>query len=48
VSGPLPVEADEPALDHLYRLVFRFNKRDHGRLRALIDFLNDLPVTGGA
>jgi uncharacterized protein (TIGR00730 family) len=39
----LPVEKDEPSLAHLYRLVFAFNKRDHGRLRMLIDFLNDLP-----
>jgi hypothetical protein len=43
VSGPLPVERDEPALDHLKRLVFNFNRRDHGRLRILIDRLNDLP-----
>jgi uncharacterized protein (TIGR00730 family) len=43
VSGPLSVERDEPSLDHLYRLVFAFNKRDHGRLRILIDHLNDLP-----
>jgi uncharacterized protein (TIGR00730 family) len=42
-GGPLKVEADEPALDHLHRLVFAFNKRDHGRLRMLIDDLNDLP-----
>lgn len=42
VSGPLPLEYDEPALDHLSRLVFRFNRRDHGRLRMLIDHLNDL------
>ena len=32
-SGPLPVERDEPALDHLPRLIFVFNRRDHGRLR---------------
>ena len=43
VSGPLPVERDEPALANLHRLVFAFNRRDHGRLRMLIDFLNDLP-----
>lgn len=42
VSGPLKIEADEPALDHLHRLVFAFNKRDHGRLRMLINDLNDL------
>jgi uncharacterized protein (TIGR00730 family) len=38
----LPVERDEPSLDHLYRLIFAFNKRDHGRLRMLIDYVNDL------
>ncbi len=42
LSGPLPLEYDEPALDNLTRLVFRFNRRDHGRLRMLIDRLNDL------
>jgi uncharacterized protein (TIGR00730 family) len=43
VSGPLPVERDEPALAELHRLVFQFNRRDHGRLRQLIDHLNNLP-----
>jgi uncharacterized protein (TIGR00730 family) len=43
VSGPLPAERDEPSLAHLHRLCFHFNKRDHGRLRELIDYLNDLP-----
>ena len=42
VSEPLPVEADEPSLADLARLVFKFNRRDHGRLRALIDHLNTL------
>lgn len=41
-SGPLPVEKDEPALNHLSRLVFPFNRRDHGRLRQLINFLNEI------
>ena len=43
MSGPLPVERDEPALADLHRLVFAFNRRDHGRLRMLINHLNDLP-----
>jgi uncharacterized protein (TIGR00730 family) len=43
LSDALPVERDEEALAHLHRLVFAFNRRDHGRLRMLIDFLNDLP-----
>ncbi len=42
ISGPLPVEHDEPALAHLPRLIFQFNKREHGRLRMLIDELNAL------
>lgn len=42
-SGPLEVERDEPALSDLPRLVFAFNRRDYGRLRMLIDYLNDLP-----
>jgi uncharacterized protein (TIGR00730 family) len=42
VSAPLPVERDEPSLAHLPRLIFQFNKRDHGRLRMLIDELNTL------
>jgi len=41
-SEALAVERDEPALLELPRLVFRFNRRDHARLRVLIDFLNDL------
>ncbi len=41
----LPVERDEPALANLPRLVFPFNRRDHGRLRMLIDHLNDLHPT---
>jgi hypothetical protein len=42
VSGALPVEKDEPALKDLPRLVFEFNRRDHGRLRQLIDYLNGI------
>ena len=40
VSGPLPEEQDEPALEKLPRLVLRFNRRNLGRLRQLIDCLN--------
>jgi uncharacterized protein (TIGR00730 family) len=43
LTEPLPVEKDEPTLAHLPRLVFAFNRRDHGRLRMLIDHLNNLP-----
>jgi uncharacterized protein (TIGR00730 family) len=42
ISGPLGVERDEPTLANMPRLVFPFNRRDHGRLRILIDFLNNL------
>ena len=43
LSEALPVEQDETSIAHLHRLVFAFNRRDHGRLRMLIDHLNDLP-----
>jgi uncharacterized protein (TIGR00730 family) len=43
-SDALPIEADEPALAALPRLVFHFNRRDHGKLRMLINHLNDLPA----
>jgi len=43
LTAPLSVERDEPALAELHRLVFTFNRRDHGRLRMLINYLNDLP-----
>jgi len=43
VSDALPIESDEPSLAHLPRLVFHFNRRDQGRLRQLINYLNDLP-----
>ena len=42
--GPLKIERNERKLRHLHRLVFPFNRRDHGRLRQLIDHLNDLPA----
>ncbi len=41
LSGPLPEEADEPEIAHLPRLVLDFNSRDFGRLRSLIDVIND-------
>jgi uncharacterized protein (TIGR00730 family) len=39
-SGPLPVEADEPEIAGLPRLLVDFNRRDFGRLRGLIDAVN--------
>jgi len=46
VSGPLPEERDE--YPDKPRLVFRFNRRSHGRLRMLVNFLNkvDQPAAG--
>ncbi|MEN6449813.1 MAG: TIGR00730 family Rossman fold protein [Thermoguttaceae bacterium] len=40
LSGPLPEERDEVDLASLPRLVFRFNRRNFGRLRQLIDCIN--------
>lgn len=40
VTGPLPDEEDEPELSELTRLVFPFDRRNHGRLRQLIDEIN--------
>jgi uncharacterized protein (TIGR00730 family) len=37
----LPEEADEPEIANLPRIVFRFNSGSQGRLRQLIDRLND-------
>jgi uncharacterized protein (TIGR00730 family) len=42
VTDALPIERDEPSLSALPRLVFNFNRRDHGRLRTLIDYLNSI------
>jgi uncharacterized protein (TIGR00730 family) len=36
----LKEEQDEPALIALPRLAFHFNRRSHGRLRQLVDFVN--------
>jgi uncharacterized protein (TIGR00730 family) len=41
VAGALKAEADETAIAELPRLVFNFNRRDAGRLRELINYLND-------
>ncbi len=42
LSDPLADEANEPELMHLSRLVVDFNKRDFGRLRQLVDTLNEV------
>jgi uncharacterized protein (TIGR00730 family) len=40
LRGPLSDERDEPLLAEMPRLAFRFNRRNLGRLRQLIDSLN--------
>ncbi|MEM7313127.1 MAG: cytochrome D ubiquinol oxidase subunit II, partial [Planctomycetota bacterium] len=40
-TDALPEESDQPELEDLPRLVFHFNRRSHGRLRLLINRLND-------
>ena len=40
VSGAFKQEADETTIADLPRLVFNFNRRDAGRLRELINYLN--------
>ena len=40
LSGPLPIEEDEPEIAHLSRLILDFKKRDFGRLKTLIDEIN--------
>ena len=41
LSGPLPAEEDELEFAGLPRLVLDFNRKDFGRLRTLIDFINN-------
>lgn len=49
IQGPaLPEEENEPELASLPRLIFRFNRRDFGRLRLLIDRVNQAPITAEA
>ena len=44
LTGRLPDENDDPETNDLSRLVFHFDRRNHGRLRNLLDFLNRCPV----
>jgi hypothetical protein len=41
-TKPLPEERDDPDFVALPRIAFGFNRRDYGRLRLMIDRLNDL------
>jgi hypothetical protein len=40
-SGPLPEESDEPGISHLPRLIVDFKRTDFGRLKELIDAVNN-------
>lgn len=42
-TDPLPAEANEPTLASLPRLAFRFDRAKMGRLRKLIDYINEVP-----
>ena len=42
LSNALPAEDDEPEIAHLPRLLVDFDRQDFGRLRQLIDVINDL------
>jgi hypothetical protein len=42
LSGPLPAEADDEEIAALPRLVIDFDRREFGRLRRLIDALNNV------
>ena len=42
ISDPLPEEKEETALAALPRLVFQYNRMNQGRLRQLIDFINQI------
>jgi uncharacterized protein (TIGR00730 family) len=41
LGSALPPESDQPDLSELPRLMFRFDRRSHGQLRKLIDFVNE-------
>ncbi len=46
LRGPLPEEEDDPELADLPRLVFPFVRRNYGRLRQLINRLNQADAPG--
>ena len=43
-SDALPLESDDPHLAALPRLVFQFNRKDIGRLRQMVDVINQSAV----
>jgi uncharacterized protein (TIGR00730 family) len=42
-----PTERDDPSIAHLPRLAFRFDRTNFGRLRAMIDRINQAPEAEG-
>ena len=46
-AGRCPKNATKPDLADLPRLIFHFNRRNFGRLRQLIDFINISTTAGG-
>ena len=44
-SGALESEFNEPEIAHLNRLVLHFDRRNYGRLRQLIDVINQMGGT---
>ena len=47
-GSALPEEADEPSLKNLPRLMFRFNRKNYGRLIELIHRINELGTSTAA
>jgi hypothetical protein len=41
LTRPLVEEENEPELNHLPRLVFKFDRQNFGGLRRLVDFINE-------
>mgnify|MGYP002622682125 CR=1 FL=1 len=41
IASPHPFESEDEHLEDLPRLAFRFNRRDLGRLRQMVDLIND-------
>ena len=42
IIDAMAVEKDEPAISNMPRLAFTFNRKDHGHLRRLINYLNEV------
>ena len=40
-GDPLPAELNEPEIAHLPRITLHFNRRNYGRLRQLINVINE-------